>query len=84
MRKSLYKVDVAVSLFTWCPAVAETSEKSLPVQVIDGKNTSAHLGMKPKSCTLQENKLSFCNTADGDFSSYQKQRPYRMAQFCSV
>lgn len=62
-------MDVAVSLcFTWCPAVAETSEEeSLPVQVIDGENTSAHLGMTPKSCTPEENKPSFCNTADRDF-----------------
>lgn len=65
MRRLLYKMDVAVCLFSWCPAVAKTSEEELlPVQVIDGKTISDHLEVKPKSCTLQENKQSLWNTTD--------------------
>lgn len=42
------------------PGAAKTpgEELLLPVQVIDGKAISDHLGMKPKSCTLQENEQS--------------------------
>lgn len=58
-------MDVAVCLFSWSPAVAKTSDDELLlVQVIDGKTVSGHLEMKPKSCTLQENKQSLWNTAD--------------------
>jgi len=55
----LYKMDVALCLSSWCPAVAETSgEELIPVQGIDGGTASNHLEIKPKSCTLQENKQS--------------------------
>lgn len=55
----LYKMDVAVCLFSWCPAVVKTSEEELlSVQAIDGKTITEHLEMKPKNCTLQENKQS--------------------------
>jgi len=52
-------MDVALCLSSWCPAVAETSgEELIPVQGIDGGTASNHLEIKPKSCTLQENKQS--------------------------
>lgn len=63
-------MDVAVYLFSWCPAGAKTSEEGLlPVLIIDAKTTSDYLEMKPKSCSLQENKRSLWNTADEDVSS---------------